>query len=79
MKKIEKRWNKRSIVSILLLLSLVMMPVSAVVIHVTHWNLSVSHSWLHIHFLCGLVFIFAASFHVVYNWKVLKRYLLGKN
>jgi len=37
-----------------------------------------SHTWLHIHVLFGIIFIVASIYHVVYNWKAFKNYLLGK-
>jgi len=38
-----------------------------------------SHIWLHIHALFGVLFVAACFCHVVLNWRVLKSYLTGKN
>ena len=73
----KKRLNKRAIVSLLLLVSLIMMPVSALVAHIAHGT-TISHKFVHIHVLFGVLFIVSAVFHVVYNWRTLKFYLFGK-
>jgi len=73
----KKRLNKRVIISLLLLFSLVMMPISALVAHIMHGT-TISHKYLHAHVLFGVLFIVSAVFHVVYNWRTLKFYLFGK-
>ena len=70
--------NKRAIVSLILLFSLIMMPVSGIIVHATH-RAAISHTWLHLHGLFGVIFLIAALCHVVYNWRILKNYLAGKN
>jgi uncharacterized membrane protein len=75
--KTEKSFNKRALVSIILLFSLVMLPVSGVVIHRSHGT-ETGHTWLHLHVVFGIIFMVAGIYHVVYNWRVLKKYLLGK-
>jgi len=54
-----------------------MMPVSAAVIHITH-GAAISHTWLHIHGLSGIIFAVAGIYHIVYNRRALKNYLFGK-
>jgi uncharacterized membrane protein len=78
MKTTGKTLNKRIIVSLILLFSLIMMPVSAVIVHSTHGT-AVSHTWLHLHVVFAVTFTVAGAYHVVYNWRTLKYYLLGKN
>ena len=73
----NKTFNKRKVVALILLATLIIMPVSGVLVHVKHETEN-SHTWLHIHVLFGIIFIFASIYHVVYNWKALKYYLLGK-
>ena len=73
----KKPFNKRAIASLILLFSLVMLPVSGVIIHIGHGT-KTGHTWLHLHVVIGIVFVVAAVFHVIYNWKVLKQYLIGK-
>jgi uncharacterized membrane protein len=73
----NKTFNKRKVVSVILLATLIMMPVSGIYVHVRHGT-AISHTWLHIHVLFGVIFIVAGFYHVVYNWKALKRYLTGK-
>jgi len=72
-----KALNKRGIVSLILLAALIMMPVSAAIIHITHGT-TISHTWLHLHVVFGVTFTIAAVYHVVYNWRALKHYLSGK-
>jgi hypothetical protein len=69
--------NKRAVVSLLLLFSLIMLPVSAIIIHATHGRI-ISHTWLHLHAMFGLIFLIAGVFHAVYNWRALKNYLKVK-
>ena len=72
-----KTSNKRFIVSLILLVTLIMMPVSAVIVHITHGT-AISHTWLHLHVVFAVIFIGAGGFHVVYNWRTLKNYLFDK-
>ena len=68
---------KKRIISLMLLVSLVMMPVSAVIIHLQH-KTAIGHPWLHIHVLFGVVFMITGICHVVFNWRILKHYLMGR-
>jgi uncharacterized membrane protein len=68
--------SSRRIVALILLCSFVMMPVSGVVVHATHGN-ALSHTWLHLHVLSAVTFIVAGAYHVVFNWRTLKIYILG--
>ena len=71
----KKRFNKRLIVSLTLLVASIMMPVSALINHVTGHESRFSHAWLHIHVVFGVIFVIAGIYHVVFNWKTLKYYL----
>ena len=73
----NKTLNKREVVSSILLVTLIMMPISAIIVHVAHGK-AVSHLWLHIHVVFGVLFAVAGIFHVAYNWRTLKHYLTGK-
>ena len=77
MKTSNKKLNKRIVVSLILLVALIMMPVSAVIIHVTHGK-TVSHIWLHLHVFFAVAFTIAGIYHIVLNWQALKYYLFGK-
>lgn len=70
--------KKRLIVSLTLLVTAIIMPVTALIHHVTGHESKFSHTWLHIHVAFGLIFAIASIFHVVYNWKTLKNYIIGK-
>jgi len=77
MEKTKKTFNKRKVVSLILLATLIMMPISGIYVHITHGT-ATSHKWLHIHVLFGVLFIVVGIYHIVYNWRTLKYYLTGK-
>ena len=77
MKNSTKTLNKRGITSLILLVTLIMMPVSAAIVHITHGT-AISHTWLHLHVLFAVTFTGAGIYHVVINWRTLKYYLIGK-
>ena len=68
-----KKLNKRAVISLTLLFSLVMMPVSAVIIHLAHGT-KTGHIWLHLHVIFGVIFVVAGIYHIVCNWRALKNY-----
>jgi len=74
MKTSVKKINKRRIISLILLFSLFMMPVSAIIVHILHGK-AIGHSWLHLHVIFAVTFTVAGIYHVVYNWRTLKSYL----
>jgi len=74
----KKTFNKRKIVSLILLATLIMMPTSAFIVHVTHGT-ATSHTWLHLHTIFGVLFVVVGIYHVIYNWRTLKSYLFGKS
>ena len=67
--------KKRLVASLTLLVTSIIMPVSAFIHHVTGHE---SHLWLHIHSAFGFMFVIASIFHIVYNWKTLKNYIVSK-
>ena len=89
------RLNKRMVVSLILLVSLIMIFVSALLTHAAHntevliqtdkllyfnmYGSKMSHKWLHVHVAFGIIFVIACIFHVVINWRMLKYYLIGKS
>ena len=77
MEKTKKTTNKRKIVALILLATLIMLPISGIYVHITHGT-ATSHKWLHIHVLFGVIFMVVGIYHIVYNWRVLKHYLTGK-
>ena len=72
----EKKLNKRGVVSLVLLGTLIMMPVSAVIVHITH-GAAISHTWLHLHVIFAFIFIIASIYHIAYNRRAVKKYLFG--
>ena len=75
MAKTSKTSNRR-IIALILLCSFILMPVSGIAVHATHGK-AMSHTWLHLHVLFAVTFIVAGVFHVVYNWRTMKYYLIG--
>ena len=69
--------KKRRIIAILLLISLISMPVTAILIHKSHGEL-IEHTLLHLHILSGVIFTILGIIHIVLNWKLMKKYLIGK-
>jgi uncharacterized membrane protein len=67
----------RLIISLTLFVTLIIMPISAVIVHVTHGT-KISHIWLHLHVVFGVIFVVAGIYHAVINWRTLKHYLTGK-
>lgn len=78
MSKSKKAKNKRAVVSIALFVSMFMVLVTSLLTHVTH-GFSISHLWLHVHVLFGLLFMVFGILHIVYNWKVFRNYIAGKS
>jgi hypothetical protein len=73
--KNKKTRNKRAVVSILLLVMFILLPISGKMIGITKED---AYIWGGIHYLTGMVFFIVGIFHIVYNWKMLKKYFLGK-
>lgn len=78
MKKAKKKANKRAIISIGLLISLIMMPITGIFTHATHRAEATSNLWLHIHVIFGILFTIFGILHFVYNWRTLKHYIKSK-
>jgi succinate dehydrogenase/fumarate reductase cytochrome b subunit len=77
----RKRRNRRAIVSVGLLILFILLTVSAIMIQVEEINpQSFSlHAWTVVHAFCGMIFMGFVIFHLVYNWKMFRSYLNGKN
>ena len=69
--------KKRSFIAILLLICFIIMPLSALLIHLNHGKF-IEHLFLHIHAYIGIIFVILGIIHIILNWKVLKKYLSGK-
>ena len=74
--------NKRAIVSVALLILYILLPLSGKILQYysergerssSAWDL-----WWNIHLLMGFLFTLVGVFHIVYNWKTLKKYLVQK-
>ena len=76
MKTSRKKLSIRSIVSLILLFSFILMPVSAAIVHATNAK-TISHTFLHLHVLFAVTFIVAGVHHVVMNWRTMKSYLVS--
>ena len=67
--------KKRLVVSLTLFITSIIMPISALIHHITGHESKFSHTFLHIHVAVGVIFVVAFIFHVFFNWKTLKNYL----
>ena len=67
-----KKINKRAVVSILLFVSLIIMPITGWLGH------NAGSTLLYVHTVSGFIFVICSIFHLVWNWKIMKRYLTGK-
>jgi cytochrome b561 len=77
----KKSTNKRAIVSIAMFVIFVMLPVSGIMLAKTKDNpdASASQFWDALHGILGVLFIVFGGFHIVYNRKALKHYMVKKN
>ncbi len=75
-----KKFDKRAFTSIGLLIAAVILPVSIFLRHMPIFESSEQHHDLftEIHSTAGVVFIFFFIFHLIFNWKALKKYLGGE-
>ena len=72
--KKKKRLGKRAIVSLTLLFTAIMMPVSVWIAHAAQ-GATDSYMWLHLHGLFGVLFLVFCIFHINYNRRALMYYL----
>jgi hypothetical protein len=72
--------KKRAVISIILLISLLLMPMSIMMMSTLKNNPDsiVGKAGHAMHEILGLIFIVAGSIHLVYNWKTLKSYFKKK-
>jgi hypothetical protein len=74
--------KNRMIVSISLFIIFFLLIVSAIMIQIleeiNRFSFAV-HVWTAIHVLSGIVFTGFVIFHIIYNWKALKHYIMKKN
>jgi cytochrome b561 len=81
MKTTKKSTNKRAIVSITMFIIFVMLPVSGIMLARTKDNPETfaSQFWDTLHGILGVLFVVCGCFHIGYNWKALKHYIMRKN
>jgi hypothetical protein len=56
-----------------------MLSVSGIILIPVPHGTGISHGWLHLHVLFGIIFIIAGIYHTLYNWRAIKHYIIGKN
>ena len=61
------------VVALILLVAAIMLPVSALM-----GSILENGTFLRLHVACGIVFVIAAVFHAVINWRTLKFFITGK-
>ena len=85
-KRRRSRFNWRALVGNLLLISGLIEIISGIYLYtpgyiatVIEWNFLglTFRQWAIVHTVFGLVFVIAAVWHIVYNWKPIVRYLKG--
>ena len=76
--KNKKSTNKRAFVSIVLFIMFILLPVSGSMIGAMVDNNDAMLIWAAIHGFLGILFIIFGIFHIVYNWKTLKHYMIKK-
>lgn len=69
-------FNKRRFVTILMAVSFIGLPVTGVMLHLArHATAAESiHIWMIAHNALALVFLISGSFHIVFNFKSIRRY-----
>ena len=73
--------NIRAITSLSMLFSFACLPPSGIILHLTD-GASISvlrHASMSIHNAAGIMFLLAAILHIVYNAKVIKKYVVVKS
>ncbi|GHV61371.1 hypothetical protein FACS1894195_1810 [Bacteroidia bacterium] len=78
----SKRVNKRAIVSIALFALIILLVVSAMLLsHVRedYPDAFMTKFWAELHGALGALFAIITIFHVIFNWKAMRRYLTGQN
>ncbi|MDR1645530.1 MAG: DUF4405 domain-containing protein [Tannerellaceae bacterium] len=68
------KFNKRAVTSVILFITFIFMPVSGKMIQVSGRDIF----WVTLHGLSGEIFIIAGIFHIVFNWKTFKQYIIKK-
>jgi len=61
------------VVALILLVAAIMLPVSALM-----GSILEDGTCFRIHVACGIIFVIAAVFHAVLNWRTLKFFITGK-
>lgn len=70
----KRKITTRSVTSLVLLCTLIMLPLSAIITHATHGT-RICHVWLHLHVFFGVLFTVAGICHVIFNWRAIIHYL----
>jgi len=84
MKNTKKQSNKRAVISVWAFILFILLILSAIAIEtLEHFPYSstihaVFHVCTAIHVLSGMLFAVFVIFHIVYNWRTLKSYMVGK-
>ncbi|MDR0844535.1 MAG: DUF4405 domain-containing protein [Tannerella sp.] len=76
----DKKINKRAGVSIALFIIFILLPVSGIMLAKTKDNPEAfaGRFWDALHGILGVLFIISGLFHIIFNRKALKHYLIGK-
>ncbi|OAV69092.1 hypothetical protein Barb6XT_00656 [Bacteroidales bacterium Barb6XT] len=78
MKASKGKSPKRSVVSITLFITFILLPLTGKMIQLVERGSDWEHVWVATHMLIGFVFTGFGIFHIIYNWSALKHYMKGK-
>ena len=79
MKNNTRDLKKRPITSISVFISFIYLVPSGILIHIAeHGSRQVHHFAAASHWAASVIFLVAASIHIVLNWKAMKRYMFAE-
>ncbi len=72
--------NRRALTSLSMLFSFLWLPPSGIALHFTESASlePVRHTLMALHNISALIFLVAATFHLVLNWKAMSKHLVSK-
>ena len=74
----KRKFNKRAVASVALFAAFILLPVSGKMIQLFERGTFWGDVGLQLHSLSAEIFMIAGIFHIVFNWKQLKKYMCRK-
>ena len=78
---VNNKINKRALVSMFMLFSFLILPVSGIPLHFVRGHnqlTTIEHFLMSIHNASAVIFLISIIFHLFFNWKALKSYITSK-